>query len=77
LEWQHARLLILRDFDDLSYDEIATHLKVSLSAVKMRIHRARLAFQELFSRTCGRGYLFSVATSASSGGPEGSRPKKG
>jgi RNA polymerase sigma-70 factor (ECF subfamily) len=77
LERQHARLLILRDFDDLSYDEIATHLKVSLSAVKMRIHRARLAFQELFSRTCGRGYLFSVATSATSGGPKESRPKKG
>lgn len=73
LDRQQARLLILRDFDDLSYDEIATLLKVGLSAVKMRIHRARLAFQELFSQTCGRGYLFSVVSSTTSGGPKGSR----
>ena len=78
LDRQQARLLILRDFDDLSYDEIAAHLKVGLSAVKMRIHRARLAFQELFSQTCGRGYLFSVASHTTSGGPKGStKPKKG
>lgn len=76
MDRQQARLLILRDFDDVSYDEIATLLKVGLSAVKMRIHRARLAFQELFSQTCGRGYLFSVASNTA-GGPKGSRLKKG
>ncbi len=76
LDRQQARLLILRDFDDLSYDEIAALLKVGLSAVKMRIHRARLAFQELFSQTCGRGYLFSVASNTTDG-PKGSRPRKG
>jgi RNA polymerase sigma-70 factor, ECF subfamily len=76
MDRQQARLLILRDFDDVSYDEIASLLKVGLSAVKMRIHRARLAFQELFSQTCGRGYLFSVASNTT-GSPKGSRPKKG
>ena len=76
LDRQHARLLVMRDFNDLSYDEIATLLEVGLSAVKMRIHRARLAFQELFSRTCG-AYLFPVSSSATSSGPKGSRPKKG
>ncbi|HZU03880.1 MAG TPA: sigma-70 family RNA polymerase sigma factor [Ktedonobacteraceae bacterium] len=76
MDRQQARLLILRDFDDVSYDEIAALLKVGLSAVKMRIHRARLAFQELFSQTCGRDYLFSVASNTSSS-PKGSRPKKG
>jgi RNA polymerase sigma-70 factor (ECF subfamily) len=57
LDRQQCRLLIMRDFDDLSYDEIASVLKVKLSAVKMRIHRARLSFQELFSQTCGKEYL--------------------
>ena len=53
LEQQHARLLILRDFDDLSYDEIATHLRVSLSAVKMRIHRARLMLRARLNELVG------------------------
>lgn len=59
LDRQQSRLLIMRDFEDLSYDEIASVLKVKLSAVKMRIHRARLSFQELFSQTCGSEYLSS------------------
>lgn len=44
-------VLVLRDMDDLSYLEIAEHLGISLSAVKMRIKRARdyfrRAYQEL------------------------------
>ena len=57
LNREQARLLIMRDFDDLSYDEIANALEAGLSAVKMRIHRARLAFQEIFSQFCGRTHL--------------------
>lgn len=62
LDRHQSSLLIMRDFNDLSYDEIAATLKVKLSAVKMRIHRARLAFQELFSNTCGRDHLLSFAS---------------
>ena len=63
---EHARLLILRDFNDLSYDEIAKSLQAGLSAVKMRIHRARLAFQEIFSQFCGSVHLsFSVPANTS------------
>jgi RNA polymerase sigma-70 factor, ECF subfamily len=54
---EQAHVLILRDFEDLSYDEIAEALTASLSAVKMRIHRARLAFQEVFSKMCGAANL--------------------
>lgn len=57
LDREQAYLLIMRDFDDLSYDEIARALTAGLSAVKMRIHRARLAFRELFSQSCGKVYL--------------------
>ncbi len=38
--------LVLREFQDLSYDEIARILGVSLAAVKGRIHRARLQLVE-------------------------------
>jgi RNA polymerase sigma-70 factor (ECF subfamily) len=38
--------LILHQFNHLSYDEIAKILNISLSAVKVRIHRARLTLME-------------------------------
>lgn len=64
LNREQARLLVMRDFDDLSYDEISKMFELGLSAVKMRIHRARLAFQEVFNHFCGRIYLnFSVTSS--------------
>lgn len=44
--------LILRDIDDRPYQEIGDLLGVGLSAVKMRIHRARLAFQDLLEHVC-------------------------
>jgi RNA polymerase sigma-70 factor, ECF subfamily len=44
--------LILRDIENHSYQEIAEILGIKLSAVKMRIHRTRLAFQELLDVTC-------------------------
>jgi RNA polymerase sigma-70 factor (ECF subfamily) len=45
-------VLVLRDLEDRSYQEIADMLKTGLSATKMRIHRARLAFQQVFERLC-------------------------
>jgi len=59
LEQEQASVLLMRDFDAISYDEIAKSVGASLSAVKMRIHRARLAFQKLFSETCGKLHLTS------------------
>lgn len=57
MDREQARVLLLRDFENLSYDEIAKMVQVGLSAVKMRIHRARLAFRDLFTRLCGNTYL--------------------
>ncbi len=57
IDRDHRRVLLLRDFENLSYDEIAELLQAKLSAVKMRIHRARLAFQEIFNQFCGASYL--------------------
>ena len=38
--------LVLYHFEDLSYDEIAARLRISLSKVKTDIHRARLALKK-------------------------------
>ncbi len=57
LDREHARVLLLRDFENLSYDEISKMVQAGLSAVKMRIHRARLAFRDLFNQFCGNTYL--------------------
>jgi RNA polymerase sigma-70 factor (ECF subfamily) len=40
--------LIMRDMDELSYEEIAASLDVGLSAVKMRVKRAREQFRMLY-----------------------------
>ena len=42
--------LILRDMDGLSYQEISDDLEVGLSAVKMRIKRAREQFRVAYER---------------------------
>lgn len=43
------RLLItLRDFDGMSYDEIMRITDLPMSAVKSKLHRARLAFKKSF-----------------------------
>lgn len=44
--------VILRDVEEFSYEEIAGLLNVGLSAVKMRIHRARVAIQKLIEEVC-------------------------
>lgn len=42
--------VILRDLDEMSYQEIADALEVGLSAVKMRIRRGRAMFRELHDK---------------------------
>ena len=41
-------LLILRDFEQLSYDEISQVMELSIVNVKSKIHRARQAFKKRF-----------------------------
>lgn len=42
--------LVMREMDELSYEEIASELGIGLSAVKMRIKRAREYFRRLYPR---------------------------
>lgn len=53
--------LVLRDVDGLSYQDIAEDLGIGLSAVKMRIKRAREEFRSLYRDT----EIADEATSAS------------
>jgi RNA polymerase sigma-70 factor (ECF subfamily) len=45
--------LVLRDADGASYQEIADQLGIGLSAVKMRIKRAREEFRSLWREAFG------------------------
>lgn len=46
LPFLQREALVLREFQDLDYEEIATILKKSLGTVKTLIHRARLGLKE-------------------------------
>lgn len=45
-------VLVLREMEGRAYQEIAQSLAVGLSAVKMRIHRARVSFGRLLATVC-------------------------
>ena len=76
LERSQASVLLMRDMDNLSYDEVAQAIGVGLSAIKMRIYRARIAFQELFNQICGPSPQPSPALPAdTSGATRKSSPK--
>lgn len=44
----YRTMLILRDFEQLSYEEISHITGLTIANVKSRLHRARLAFKRLF-----------------------------
>jgi RNA polymerase sigma-70 factor (ECF subfamily) len=47
LKHDQQRILILRNIDNRSYEEIADELGLSIGTVKSRINRAREALREL------------------------------
>jgi len=53
---EHYRaVLILRDVEELSSEEVAEILAESVASVKSRLHRARMALRELLTRAYGSG----------------------
>jgi RNA polymerase sigma-70 factor, ECF subfamily len=58
LDDDHRQILILRDVEDLSYDEIADILELPRGTVKSRLHRARAELATLLARrVSGRDVL--------------------
>lgn len=49
-------MLLLRDLQELSYAEIAMVLDISLAAVKVNIHRARLSFRRIYDKLEGNDH---------------------
>jgi RNA polymerase sigma-70 factor (ECF subfamily) len=53
LDDDHKQILLLRDVEDLSYDEIAEVLELPRGTVKSRIHRARAELATVLARKIG------------------------
>jgi len=54
---EHYRaLLVLRDVEELSNEEVAEIFGESVSSVKSRLHRARMALREVLTRRLGAGH---------------------
>jgi RNA polymerase sigma-70 factor (ECF subfamily) len=62
--------VILRDLEDMSYDEIAEVLQISLGTVKSRITRGRQALRMRLS-----GYVREVGEEMGLAAPEQNQPK--
>jgi RNA polymerase sigma-70 factor (ECF subfamily) len=53
LEEEHRILIVLRDIEDLSYEEIVSVTGLAEGTVKSRLHRARMALKEHMTRRLG------------------------
>lgn len=58
MEDSFSTIIVLRDIENLSYDEIATILDLPKGTVKSRLHRARAELAKIVSRTIGPGDVF-------------------
>lgn len=57
---QHRDVLVLRYYQDLSIEEIAETLGCSVSAAKVRLHRARRHFKEKYVAALGSDQIESL-----------------
>lgn len=48
LEEQERTVLLLRDYEELSYEEVAKIMELSVEVVKSRIYRARQKFRKIY-----------------------------
>lgn len=46
----YKKILILREFKELSYEDIGKEMSMNLNQVKVTLHRARIKFKEMYER---------------------------
>ena len=51
---QERTVLLLRDFQELSYEEVARIMNLTTEVVKSRIYRARQKFRKIYDDTAGQ-----------------------
>jgi RNA polymerase sigma-70 factor (ECF subfamily) len=54
LDGNDREVLLLREYEELSYEEIAGVLRVPVNTVRSRLFRARLALKEILVSVPGR-----------------------
>ena len=57
LPTQYRLVLVLRDIEEMTIDEVAVALEISVANVKIRLHRARSALKQLLEPYFKRGVL--------------------
>lgn len=50
LSTEHRMVIVLKDIEDLRYEEIAVALEVPVGTVRSRLHRARLELREILEK---------------------------
>ena len=55
LSSDHKTVIILRDIEQLSYEEIAITIGFDLGTVKSRLSRARIELRKILERVMGNG----------------------
>ena len=53
LDAPEREVLLLREFEELSYEEIAKILRAPVNTVRSRLFRARMALREILATTPG------------------------
>lgn len=47
---EHRTVLVMKDMEDMRYEEMAEILRVPIGTIRSRLHRARLDFKEILER---------------------------
>ena len=60
LKPRYKRIILLREFEELSYGDIASILDIPIGTVRSSLHKARRELrQELEPRGCGKGFTYA------------------
>ncbi len=74
LPHHYRAVLLLRDVEELSSEEVSEILGESVASVKSRLHRARMALREMLTHTYGSGTAAAAAATTAQAALTSPRP---